>query len=123
MAKLQGKVAFLTGGGAGIAKATAKLFVSEGAKVALIELNREVGAQAEREIREAGGEALFVETDVTKDDSVRRAVEATVARFGGLDILFNCAGGTRARGIPEALSVLPRRARRHRVDRTLSRVR
>lgn len=100
MAKLQGKVAFLTGGGAGIAKATAKLFASEGAKVALIELNSEVGARAEREILDAGGEALFVETDVTKDDAVRRAVEATVARFGGLDVLFNCAGGSLQEDVP-----------------------
>ena len=100
MGKLEGKVAFLTGGGAGIAKATAKLFVKEGAKVALIEINREVGSAAEREIREAGGEALFVETDVTQDESVRRAVEATVARFGGLDILFNCAGGSLQEDVP-----------------------
>src|SRR5690349_15870106 len=92
--KLEGKVAFLTGAGAGIAKATAKLFVAEGAKVAIVELNEEAGARAEREIREAGGEALFVQTDVTKDDSVQQAVDATVARFGGLDILFNCAGGS-----------------------------
>lgn len=100
MRKLEGKIAFLTGGGAGIAKATAKLFVKEGAKVALIELNREVGAKAEREIREAGGEALFVETDVTQDESVRRAVAATVAHFGGLDILFNCAGGSLQEDVP-----------------------
>lgn len=98
--KLAGKVAFLTGGGAGIAKATAKLFVQEGAKVALVELNREAGERAEREIREAGGDALFVETDVTRDESVRRAVEATVARFGRLDILFNCAGGSLQEDVP-----------------------
>jgi NAD(P)-dependent dehydrogenase (short-subunit alcohol dehydrogenase family) len=91
MGKLEGKVAFLTGAGAGIAKATAKRFVSEGARVALIEIKRELGERAEREIREAGGEALYVETDVTKDESVKRAVEATVARFGRLDVLFNCA--------------------------------
>ena len=66
MAKLKDKVAFLTGAGAGIAKATAKLFVAEGAKVAIIEMNREVGDAAEKEIRAAGGDALFIETDVTK---------------------------------------------------------
>ena len=94
MGRLTGKVAFLTGAGAGIAKATAKAYVKEGAKVAIIELNRETGLAAEREIREAGGEAVFVETDVTKDDSVKRAVEATVARFGRLDVIMNCAGGS-----------------------------
>ena len=100
MAKLEGKVVFLTGGGAGIAKATAKACVREGARVALIEINREAGERAEREIREAGGEALFVETDVTQDDSVRSAVEATVARFGGLDVIFNCAGGSLQEDVP-----------------------
>ena len=94
MGRLTGKVAFLTGAGAGIAKATAKAYVKEGAKVAIVELNRETGQVAEREIREAGGEAVFIETDVTKDDSVKRAVEATVARFGRLDVIMNCAGGS-----------------------------
>ena len=100
MARLDGKVAFLTGAGAGIAKATAQMFVKEGARVALIELNREAGARAEREIKDAGGEALFIETDVTSAESMERAVEATVARFGGLDILFNCAGGSLQEDVP-----------------------
>lgn len=100
MAKLKDKVAFLTGAGAGIAKATAKAFVAEGAKVAIIELNRETGAAAEREIRDAGGDALFIETDVTSDDSMRRAMDATVARFGRVDILFNCAGGSLQEDVP-----------------------
>lgn len=100
MARLADKVAFLTGAGAGIAKATAQMFVKEGARVALIELNREAGARAEREIKEAGGDALFIETDVTNAESMERAVEATVARFGGLDILFNCAGGSLQEDVP-----------------------
>ena len=100
MGKLTGKVAFLTGAGAGIAKATAKAYVSEGAKVAIIELNREAGERAEREIREAGGSAIFVETDVTKDDSVKRAVEATVSQFGRLDVIMNCAGGSLQEDVP-----------------------
>lgn len=98
--KLEGRVAFLTGAGAGIAKATAKKFVAEGAKVALIEISPEAGARAEREIRDAGGEALFVQTDVTQDASVKSAVEATVARFGGLDVLFNCAGCSLQEDVP-----------------------
>lgn len=100
MGKLDGKVAFLTGAGAGIAKATAKAYVKEGAQVAIIELNREAGQAAEREIREAGGAALFVETDVTQDDSVKRAVDATVAKFGRLDVIFNCAGGSLEEDVP-----------------------
>ena len=100
MPRLEGKVVFLTGGGAGIAKATAKACVAEGAKVALIEISREAGERAEHEIREAGGAALFVETDVTQDDSVKRAVEATVGRFGRLDVIFNCAGGSLQEDVP-----------------------
>lgn len=94
MGRLDGKVAFLTGAGAGIAKATAKAYVREGARVAIIEISRDAGQAAEREIREAGGDALFVETDVTQDDSMRRAMDATLARFGRLDVIFNCAGGS-----------------------------
>ena len=92
MGRLEGKVVFLTGAGAGIAKATAIACVREGARVALIDINREAGEAAEREI--GAGDALFVETDVTQDESVRAAVEATVARFGRLDVIFNCAGGS-----------------------------
>ena len=70
MGRMEGKVAFLTGAGAGIAKATAKAFAREGAKVALFELDRDTGAAAEREIRDSGGDAIFVHTDVTDDESV-----------------------------------------------------
>ena len=70
MDRMKGKVAFLTGAGAGLAKATAKAFAREGAKVALFEKTREAGLAAEREIRAEGGEAVFVETDVTLDASV-----------------------------------------------------
>jgi NAD(P)-dependent dehydrogenase (short-subunit alcohol dehydrogenase family) len=97
MGKLDGKVAFLTGAGAGIAKATAKAFVKEGARVAIIEFNRETGAAAEKEI---GAQALFVHTDVTRDDSVKSAVDAVVAKFGRLDIIFNCAGGSLEEDVP-----------------------
>lgn len=100
MSRLAGKVAFLTGAGAGIAKATAQAFVREGARVALIELDREAGERAEREINESGGEALFIETDVTQAASMERAVAATVSRFGRLDILFNCAGGSLQEDVP-----------------------
>ena len=100
MGKLDGQVVFLTGAGAGIAKATAKACVKEGAKVALAEINREAGERAEREIREMGGEALFIETDVTQDESVRRAIQATVERLGGLHVLFNCAGGSLQEDMP-----------------------
>jgi NAD(P)-dependent dehydrogenase (short-subunit alcohol dehydrogenase family) len=73
MGRLEGKVAFLTGGGAGIAKATALAFVREGAQVALAEIDEEAGKRAEREIGDA---ALFIRTDVTDDAGVARAIAA-----------------------------------------------
>ena len=94
MGRLTGKVAFLTGGGAGIAKATARAFAREGAKVALLEIDAFAGRSAEEEIRAAGGDALFIETDVTDDTSVKGAVAAIVARFGRLDVIVNAAGGS-----------------------------
>jgi len=84
----------LTGAGAGIAKATARACAREGAGVALFEINEAAGAAAAQQIRDEGGNALFVHTDVTSDDSVRNAVAKTVAHFGRLDVIFNCAGGS-----------------------------
>jgi NAD(P)-dependent dehydrogenase (short-subunit alcohol dehydrogenase family) len=95
MSKLAGKVAFITGAGAGIAKATALAFAAEGARVALVELNAELGTAAERDVKARGGDAVFVKTDVTDPGEVERAVAVTVERFGRLDVLVNCAGGSR----------------------------
>lgn len=100
MDRMKGKVAFLTGAGAGIAKATAKAFVLEGARVALFEINPEAGRAAEREIRADGGVAIFIETDVTRDESVEHAVAATVAAYGRLDVIMNCAGGSLQEDVP-----------------------
>jgi NAD(P)-dependent dehydrogenase (short-subunit alcohol dehydrogenase family) len=101
MDRLKGKVAFLTGGGAGIAKASALEFVKEGAKaVTIVDINAEAGRRAEQEIRDAGGEVLFIEADVTQDESVKRAIDASVERFGRLDVLVNCAGGSVLEDVP-----------------------
>ena len=91
-ARLAGKVALITGAGAGIARASALLFAAEGAKVAVCELNTENGEDTAKRIREAGGEACFIHTDVTDEASVRRAVVETTRRFGSLSVLFNCVG-------------------------------
>ncbi len=94
MGKLDGKVAFITGAGAGIAKAASLLFASEGARVSVIELDGESGAKTENAVRAEGGEALFIQTDVTQPEQMARAVERTVEQFGRLDVLVNCAGGS-----------------------------
>jgi NAD(P)-dependent dehydrogenase (short-subunit alcohol dehydrogenase family) len=94
MGKLDGKVAFITGAGAGIAKAASLMFAREGARVSVIELNAENGANTEKSVRAQGGEALFIQTDVTDPEQMARAIESTVEQFGRLDVLVNCAGGS-----------------------------
>lgn len=94
MKRLAGRVALITGGGDGIGRAAALAFAREGAKVAIAEIDAALGGEAAALVGAQGGEALFVETDVTREASVRDAVEAATARFGKLDTLFNCAGGS-----------------------------
>jgi NAD(P)-dependent dehydrogenase (short-subunit alcohol dehydrogenase family) len=96
MGRLSGKVAFITGAGSGIARAASRIFTREGARVAIVEIDTERGRATEAMVREAGGDAHFIETDVTREDSVKSAVAATVERYGRLDVLFNCAGGSLA---------------------------
>jgi NAD(P)-dependent dehydrogenase (short-subunit alcohol dehydrogenase family) len=97
MGRLDGKVALISGSGTGIGRAAAGLFASEGARVAIVEINEESGAQAEREIRAAGGDVQFIHTDITDPSSVIEAVALTVERFGKLDVLYNNAGGSTLR--------------------------
>lgn len=96
--RLAGKVAFITGAGGGIGRATAERFVEEGAKVVVAEINRELGEAAAASARamagNAGGDAHFVHCDVTDKASVTAAVAETVKRFGKLDVLHNNAGGS-----------------------------
>ena len=94
MGRLDGKVAFITGAGSGIARSAAQLFTQEGAKVVIAELKPELGQATERLVRDAGGDAICIETDVTQEDSVKIAIQKTVERYGKLDILYNCAGGS-----------------------------
>lgn len=100
MGRLEGKVGFLTGGGAGIAKCSALEFVKEGAKVAIVDINEAVGRKAEADIRAAGGEVLFLKADVTQEGEVQRAVDAAASHFGKLDVLVNCAGGSLLEDVP-----------------------
>jgi NAD(P)-dependent dehydrogenase (short-subunit alcohol dehydrogenase family) len=83
----------VTGGGGGIGRSVAELFASEGAKVVIAEIRAEAGAQTAQRIQAAGGQALFVQTDVTEADSVAHAVSEAAKAFGGLNVLYNNAGG------------------------------
>jgi NAD(P)-dependent dehydrogenase (short-subunit alcohol dehydrogenase family) len=94
MGRLEGKVAFITGAGAGIARAASELFAREGAGIALIEINGETGGAAECALRAQGYKARFIHTDITDETSVKASTEAALDEFGKVDVLFNCAGGS-----------------------------
>ena len=81
MGKLQGKVAVITGGASGIGAATAKLFVSEGAKVVLVDLNEEKGTAFEAELKELNADALFVKANITSEEEVANIFKQTIELF------------------------------------------
>jgi NAD(P)-dependent dehydrogenase (short-subunit alcohol dehydrogenase family) len=66
----------------------------------LFDINAEVGKRAEQEIKDAGGEVIFIQADVTQDAAVKQAVDSTVAKFGRLDVVVNCAGGSVLEDVP-----------------------
>jgi NAD(P)-dependent dehydrogenase (short-subunit alcohol dehydrogenase family) len=90
--RLDGKVALITGGTSGIGEATAELFASEGAKVAITGRNAERGIAIAERIAGSGGEALFVQADVRSATDCERSVARTIEEFGRIDALFNNAG-------------------------------
>lgn len=90
--RLQGKVAMITGGAHGMGEAEARLFAREGAKVVIADLLETEAQQVEASVNAAGGEAVFVRLDVTREEEWQEAVTTTVSRFGKLDILVNNAG-------------------------------
>jgi meso-butanediol dehydrogenase/(S,S)-butanediol dehydrogenase/diacetyl reductase len=90
--RLKGKVAIITGGGSGIGRATAELFAREGASVVVADCTADAGMETVRAISDAGGDALFVEVDVSDWAQVQQMVKATLDAHGGVDILFNNAG-------------------------------
>jgi NAD(P)-dependent dehydrogenase (short-subunit alcohol dehydrogenase family) len=95
--ELAGKVVIVTGGASGIGKASVELFVSEGAKVVVADIQAEGGEMLARSL---GENVAFHRTDVTRDAEVEALVSFAVERFGGLDVMFNNAGGDRIVNIP-----------------------
>ena len=87
-----GKVAVVTGGGAGIGQATAREFAARHAAVAVVDRDAKTGQETAAEIRGKGGTAEFFPLDISKPDQVARTIPQIVARLGGIDILVNNAG-------------------------------
>ena len=90
--RLEGKVAFISGGAQGMGAAEARLFAAEGAMVAIGDILEDEGRRVAAQIGEAGGKAIFLALDVTSESQWQDAIAATVAEFGKLDILVNNAG-------------------------------
>ncbi|HUF25680.1 MAG TPA: glucose 1-dehydrogenase [Gemmatimonadaceae bacterium] len=93
--RLEGKVCFVTGGASGMGRVAASMFCSEGARVAVADVNAqacEAAAAEAREMAAGDGDAFAVACDVTSEGAVRDAVAATVERYGSLDVLYNNAG-------------------------------
>lgn len=91
--RLAGSVAIVTAAGQGIGDAIARTFAREGASVAVVDLNRAEAQRVAREIEAAHGNALVLDTDVTRTDAVAAMVKAVIDRWGTVDILVNAAGG------------------------------
>jgi NAD(P)-dependent dehydrogenase (short-subunit alcohol dehydrogenase family) len=92
MGRVEGKVVIVTGGATGIGRGISEVLAREGARVVIANRNAERGEEAARAVREAGGQASFVPTDVTREEDCRGLVAAAVREYGRLDGLVNNAG-------------------------------
>lgn len=92
LARLKNKIAIITGAASGIGKATAILFAQHGASIVVADIDRDGGNQTADDIRNTGGEAIYIPADVTIARDTEWLVQETVRTYGKLDILFNNAG-------------------------------
>jgi NAD(P)-dependent dehydrogenase (short-subunit alcohol dehydrogenase family) len=90
--RFEGKVALITGAASGQGRAAALLFAEEGARVVVSDVNGDGAEEVAREIKDSGGEAVAVATDVSREVEVKAMIEAAIEAFGRLDVLFNNAG-------------------------------
>ncbi|MEO0770705.1 MAG: SDR family oxidoreductase [Cyanobacteria bacterium J06649_4] len=99
--KLKEKVSLVTGAASGIGRATALKFAQEGAAVVAIDIDQAAVAEVQAQIETSGGRALALGVDVSKETAVKGAIAATIETFGQLDILFNNAGISILKSIPD----------------------
>ena len=92
MVRLQSKVALITGAASGIGRASALRFAQEGARVVVVDIQDAAGEAVVAAISQAGGDACFTHGDVSRAEDAKAMIEAALARYGRLDILFNNAG-------------------------------
>ena len=90
--RLQDQIAWISGGASGMGEATAELFAAEGAKVTVVDVQEAQGQAVVERIQDWGGQAIFLACDVGQETQVQAAIAQTVAQFGGLQIIVNCAG-------------------------------
>ena len=101
MGRLEDKVAIITGAAKGIGENVAKLFAREGARVVVTNVSEEEAKKVAAEINSEGHEAIFVKLDVSKEEDWKRAMDATVEKYGKLNILVNNAGVSLGKNIEE----------------------
>ena len=97
--RLKDKAAIITGAAHGIGRATAILFAEEGARVAIADPSVDAGEKCAADIREQGGNAIFIRTDISSEDDCRNCCDAAVKAFGRLDILVNNAAAFVLKGL------------------------
>ena len=102
--RLEGKVAIITGGARGQGATEARMFAREGARVVIGDVRDELGMQVEAEIRELGGEAVYLHLDVTSADDWQRAIDSAEQQFGKVDVLVNNAAIVLRKDIEETTS-------------------
>ncbi|SFM25075.1 NAD(P)-dependent dehydrogenase, short-chain alcohol dehydrogenase family [Paenibacillus sp. 1_12] len=101
MSRLDGKVAIITGGASGIGKGMAMAFVKEGAKVAIVDLNEELGQQSIKELQEYQPECIFIPANLAESDKLKGIVQQVMDTYGQLDILVNNANASRMKPFEE----------------------